>query len=195
MKVQFKKGPGINVLEKDINLTQNGCTAQDKKSLAKLIWADGNLKSTGNSNYVWTTSTDRGYYYTFYSTYTGNKTTNNTDPCSKLNTSTYGTGWRTPSESEYLPLTRCTDNVITNGGMWFMNKSIGIFLLASGSIGNGGGCSTGSPTIGGGTIGQYWTSTKDGSRGKCFVFSNNGAPTMFSDYQATGVPVRCVKNN
>ena len=66
LKIQFKKGPGINVLESDINLTGNGCTAQDKKDLAKLIWADGNLKSTGASNnYVWTTSTDYGYYYTW----------------------------------------------------------------------------------------------------------------------------------
>ena len=31
LKIQFKKGPGINVLESDINLTGNGCTAQDKK--------------------------------------------------------------------------------------------------------------------------------------------------------------------
>ncbi|EXZ07706.1 putative lipoprotein, partial [Bacteroides fragilis str. DS-71] len=30
LKIQFKKGPGINVLESDINLTGNGCTAQDK---------------------------------------------------------------------------------------------------------------------------------------------------------------------
>ncbi|EXY25065.1 fibrobacter succinogenes major domain family protein, partial [Bacteroides fragilis str. 2-F-2 len=130
----------------------------------------------------------------FYSTYTGNKTTNNTDPCSKLNTAYYGTGWRTPSENDYIPLSRCTDKVLTNGGMWFMNKSIGIFLLASGSIGWGGGCSTGSATIGEGTIGEYWSSTKDGNnQALCFAFYNDGTVMMFSDYQATGIPVRCVK--
>ena len=185
---------GIQLAASDINLTQNGCTASDKNYLAKLRWATGNLKSTGSTNYVWTSSTDRGYYYTFYSTYTGNKTTNNTDPCSKLNTAYYGTGWRTPSENDYIPLSRCTDKVLTNGGMWFMNKSIGIFLLASGSIGWGGGCSTGSATVGEGTIGEYWSSTKDvNNRALSFAFYNDGTVTMFSDYQATGAPVRCVK--
>ena len=192
LKIQFKKGPGINVLESDINLTGNGCTAQDKKDLAKLIWADGNLKSTGNSNYVWTTSTDRGYYYTFYSTYTGNKTTNNTDPCSKLNTAYYGTGWRTPSENDYISLSRCTDKVLTNGGMWFMNKSIGIFLLASGGIGWGGGSSTGDPTSDGGTGGQYWSSTYNKNNAKRLVFSN-GSAGIGVDYLASGLAVRCVK--
>ena len=186
---------GIQLAASDINLTQNGCTTNDKNNLAKLRWATGNLKSTGSTNYVWTSSTDRGYYYTFYSTYTGNKTTNNTDPCSKLNTAYYGTGWRTPSENDYISLSRCTDNVFTNSGMWFMNKSIGVFLLASGSIGNGGGCSTGSATIGEGTIGEYWSSTKDGNnRALCLTFYKDGpVPRMFSDYQATGIPVRCVK--
>jgi len=183
---------GVQLAASDINLTQNGCTASDKNNLAKLRWATGNLKSTGNTNYVWTTATDRGYYYTWYSTYTGNKTTNNTDPCSKLNTAYYGTGWRTPSESDYISLSRCTDKVLTNGGMWFMNKSIGIFLLASGGIGWGGGSSTGNPTSGGGTEGQYWTSTYNKNDSKRFVFSN-GSAGIGLDYLASGLAVRCVK--
>ena len=179
---------GVQLAASDINLTQNGCTASDKNYLAKLRWATGNLKSTGNTNYVWTSSTDRGYYYTFYSTYTGNKTTNNTDPCSKLNTAYYGTGWRTPSENDYISLSRCTDKVLTNGGMWFMNKSIGIFLLASGGIGWGGGSSTGDPTSDAGTGGQYWSST-DGKR----LLFYNGSVGISSDYLASGLAVRCVK--
>lgn len=179
---------GVQLAASNINLTQNGCTASDKNYLAKLRWATGNLKSTGNTNYVWTSSTDRGYYYTFYSTYTGNKTTNNTDPCSKLNTAYYGTGWRTPSENDYISLSRCTDKVLTNGGMWFMNKSIGIFLLASGGIGWGGGSSTGDPTSDAGTGGQYWSSTD----GKRLLFSN-GSVGIGSDYLASGLAVRCVK--
>ncbi|MFK2668155.1 hypothetical protein ACIXT7_22670, partial [Bacteroides fragilis] len=183
---------GVQLAASDINLTQNGCTASDKNYLAKLRWATGNLKSTGNTNYVWTSSTDRGYYYTFYSTYTGNKTTNNTDPCSKLNTAYYGTGWRTPSENDYISLSRCTDKVLTNGGMWFMNKSIGIFLLASGGIGWGGGSSTGDPTSDGGTGGQYWSSTYNKNDGKRLVFSN-GSAGIGLDYLASGLAVRCVK--
>ena len=183
---------GVQLAASNINLTQNGCTASDKNYLAKLRWATGNLKSTGNTNYVWTSSTDRGYYYTFYSTYTGNKTTNNTDPCSKLNTAYYGTGWRTPSENDYISLSRCTDKVLTNGGMWFMNKSIGIFLLASGGIGWGGGSSTGDPTSDAGTGGQYWSSTYNKNDGKRLVFYN-GSAGIGSDYLASGLAVRCVK--
>ena len=183
---------GVQLAASDINLTQNGCTASDKNYLAKLRWATGNLKSTGNTNYVWTSSTDRGYYYTFYSTYTGNKTTNNTDPCSKLNTAYYGTGWRTPSENDYISLSRCTDKVLTNGGMWFMNKSIGVFLLASGGIGWGGGSSTGDPTSDGGTGGQYWSSTYNKNDAKRLVFAN-GSAGIGLDYLASGLAVRCVK--
>ena len=185
---------GIQLAASDINLTQNGCTASDKNYLAKLRWATGNLKSTGSTNYIWAPSqTETGYYYTCYSTYTGNKTTNNTDPCSKLNTAYYGTGWRTPSENDYIPLSRCTDKVLTNGGMWFMNKSIGIFLLAAGTIGNGGGSATSNPNYSTAKTGQYWTSKKDGeNRGISFTF-NPSSTFMFSDYQATGIPVRCVK--
>jgi len=185
---------GIQLAASDINLTQNGCTASDKNYLAKLRWATGNLKSTGSTNYIWAPSqTETGYYYTWYSTYTGNKTTNNTDPCSKLNTAYYGTGWRTPSENDYIPLSQCTDKVLTNGGMWFMNKSIGIFLLAAGTIGNGGGSATSNPNYSTAKTGQYWTSKKDGeNRGISFTF-NPSSTFMFSDYQATGIPVRCVK--
>ena len=183
---------GVQLAASDITLTQNGCTASDKNNLAKLRWATGNLKSTGSTNYVWTSSTDRGYYYTFYSTYTGNKTTNNTDPCSKLNTAYYGTGWYTPSENDYISLSRCTDKVLTNGGMWFMNKSIGVFLLASGGIGWGGGSSTGDPTSDAGTGGQYWSSTYNKNDGKRLVFYN-GSAGIALDHLTSGLAVRCVK--
>ena len=177
---------GIQLAASNINLTQNGCTTNDKNDLAKLRWATGNLKSTGNANYVWAPSqTDRGYYYTWYSTYTGNKTTNNTDPCSKLNTAYYSTGWRTPTENEFAKLARCTDKVLVNNGMWFMNKSIGVFLPFAGGIGWGGGSSTGEPTSSGG---QYWTANK----GKRLLFSD-GSAAIASDDISSGLTVRCVK--
>ncbi|WP_431423347.1 hypothetical protein [Bacteroides hominis] len=186
MKIQFKKGPGINVLESDINLTQNGCTAQDKKDLAKLIWADGNLKSTGSSNYVWTTSTDRGYYYTWYSTYTGNTSQNNTDPCSKLNTSTYGTGWRTPSRNELTKLSRCTNKTKVNNGMWFMNSSKGLFLPLAGHTQ---GANTGSGVINGNLDGNYWCTEKYYR----FLFGTNGHIVSDAGSGTFGCSVRCVK--
>ena len=184
---------GVQLAASDINLTQNGCTASDKNNLAKLRWATGNLKSTGSTNYVWAPSqTETGYYYTWYSTYTGNTSTNNTDPCSKLNIAYYGTGWRTPSENDYISLSRCTDRVHTNNGMWFMNKSIGVFLLAAGTIGSGGGSAT-NPNPNPSKTGQYWTTKKDGTNnGISFAF-NPSSIFMFSDYKATGMPVRCVK--
>ena len=186
LKIQFKKGPGINVLESDINLTQNGCTAQDKKDLAKLIWADGNLKSTGSSNYVWTTSTDRGYYYTWYSTYTGNTSQNNTDPCSKLNTSTYGTEWRTPSRNELTKLSRCTNKTKVNNGMWFMNSSKGLFLPLAGHTQ---GANTGSGVINGNLDGNYWCTEKYYR----FLFGTNGHIVSDAGSCAFGCSVRCVK--
>ena len=186
LKIQFKKGPGINVLESDINLTQNGCTAQDKKDLAKLIWADGNLKSTGSSNYVWTTSTDRGYYYTWYSTYTGNTSQNNTDPCSKLNTSTYGTGWRTPSRNELTKLSRCTNKTKVNNGMWFMNSSKGLFLPLAGHTQ---GANTGSGVINGNLDGNYWCTEKYYR----FLFGTNGHIVSDAGSGTFGCSVRCVK--
>ncbi|MFK1867439.1 hypothetical protein ACIXTH_14410, partial [Bacteroides fragilis] len=190
LKIQFKKGPGINVLESDINLTGNGCTAQDKKDLAKLIWADGNLKSTGNSNYVWTTSTDRGYYYTWYSTYTGNTSQNNTDPCSKLNVSTYGTGWRTPSRNELTKLSRCTNKAKVNNGMWFMNSSKGLFLPLAGHTPSASGASTGGNTVvNGNRDGNYWCTEKYYR----FLFGTNGHTVSDAASGAFGCSVRCVK--
>ena len=68
MKIQFKKTIGINVPSGSINLTTNGCSSAYKTALAKLIWADGNLKSTGSASYVWGTYSEYGYYYTWKST-------------------------------------------------------------------------------------------------------------------------------
>ena len=113
MKKQFKKTIGINVPSGSINLTTNGCSSADKTALAKLIWADGNLKSTGSASYVWGTYSEYGYYYTWKSTYTGNTSLNNTDPCPKLK-SDYGTGWRTPSKDEMDKLSRCNNIHILN---------------------------------------------------------------------------------
>lgn len=195
MTVQFKKQPiGITVPAGDINLTQNGCTAQDKTDLAKLTWARGNLKSTGNSNYVWGTSTEYGYYYTWYSTYTGNTSLNNTDPCTKLNATTYGTGWRTPSRNELTKLARCTNKTLTNKGVWFMNNTKGLFLPAGGFRDASQGSYT-SASIAVGTIGRYWSSDAYNST-LVYVLefgSNSAGVPGDNNRKQNGLSVRCVK--
>ncbi len=193
--ITLQIGLGIQVAASDINLTQNGCTASDKNDLAKLRWATGNLKSTGSTNYVWASSTDRGYYYTWYSTYTGNTNINNTDPCSKLNTAYYGTGWRTPSKNELMKLARCTNKILTNSGMWFMNNSIGLFLPAAGCRQDGNGSNT-SPTTDSGTDGYYWSSDigNGNNTGKRLYFGKRYNTADVADHaKNAGLTVRCVK--
>ena len=193
MKIQFKKAIGINVPSGSINLTTNGCSATDKTNLAKLIWADGNLKSTGSANYVWGTYSEYGYYYTWYSTYTGNTSTNNTDPCTKLK-SDYGTGWRTPNSNELTMLSRCTNKTITNKGMWFMNNTIGLFLPATGFRNHTQGSYT-SADIDVGSAGRYWSSNANGSFAYVLEFSSNYASVPSNNNRkANGLTVRCVKN-
>ena len=193
MKIQFKKAIGINVPSGSINLTTNGCSATDKTNLAKLTWADGNLKSTGSANYVWGTYSEYGYYYTWYSTYTGNTSTNNTDPCTKLK-SDYGTGWRTPNSNELTMLSRCTNKTITNKGMWFMNNTIGLFLPATGFRNHTQGSYT-SADIDVGNAGRYWSSNASGSFAYVLEFSSNYASVPSNNNRkANGLTVRCVKN-
>ena len=193
MKIQFKKTIGINVPSGSINLTTNGCSSADKTALAKLIWADGNLKSTGSANYVWGTYSEYGYYYTWYSTYTGNTSLNNTDPCPKLK-SDYGTGWRTPNSNELTMLSRCTNKTITNKGMWFMNNTIGLFLPATGFRNHTQGSYT-SADIDVGSAGRYWSSNANGSFAYVLEFSSNYASVPSNNNRkANGLTVRCVKN-
>ena len=192
MKIQFKKAIGINVPSGSINLTANGCSATDKTNLAKLTWADGNLKSTGSANYVWGTYSEYGYYYTWYSTYTGNTSINNTDPCTKLK-SDYGTGWRTPNSNELTMLSRCTNKTLTNKGMWFMNNTIGLFLPATGFRNHTQGSYTSVETDG--THARYWSSDSNGNYAYALEFGNNSAGvTNNNNRKANGLTVRCVKN-
>lgn len=195
MTVQFKKKMGTQVPSGEINLTMNGCTNQDKTDLAKLTWAEGNLKSIGakgSKNYVWTTAADYGYYYTWYSAYTGNTKSTNSDPCSELNPAVYGTGWRTPTEGEMSKLARCTDRQLTNGGMWFMNRGTGLFLPAAGSRYSvaGSGQSAGDQV---GREGSYWSSSAYDSGAGYNLMFGNGAAYRYQLRKDKGLSVRCVK--
>ncbi len=189
MKIQFKKAIGINVPSGSINLTTNGCSATDKTNLAKLTWADGNLKSTGSANYVWGTYSEYGYYYPWYKDYSGN----NIDPCTRLK-SDYGTGWRTPSRNECLSLSRCTDKAaVTSGGnkgMWFMNNSKGLFLPLAGARTWSGGSGTTATESG---YARYWTSTNNSSSIAYSLNFENNKAEVNSSTKGDGFSVRCVK--
>ena len=168
------------------------CTAEDRTVLGKLTWAEGNLKSTGSSDYEMAAPADCGYYYTWMSTYTGNTSTNNTDPCSKLNVSKYGAGWRTPTKDELTRLARCTDKVLVNSGMKFYNGTVsGLFLPVSGSRSIGDGSGT-TPTLGAGVVGYCWSSDANGSDGYSLDF-RSGSAYVYNYNKTNGLPVRCVK--
>ena len=183
---------GIQLAASNINLTQNGCTASDKNDLAKLRWATGNLKSTGNVNYVWASSqTEGGHFYSFNKLYDGSTG----DPCSKLNTAYYGTSWRTPTKNELEKLVRCTDRVY-NGGMWFMNNRLGLFLKAAGMRPETG---PGLEGTGSGTSGVYLTSTLGNRKNTCYALDFGTTYIVVTDtgawnaLQINGYSVRCVK--
>ena len=199
--VHVAKKVGIQLSPIEMNLGGTNCTWQDKEDLSLLRWAEGNLKSTGDgsiNDYVWTTPTDYGYYYRWMSTYTGNSSLNNTDPCTKLDPAKYGTGWRTPSKNELEKLSRCTDKqlVSNNGvkGMWFMNNPNGVFLTAAGgrSYVNGSGIS---PEYNSGKVGYYWSSDNSSQSGGFLLSFSSGALANDSDLRTYGFSVRCVRGN
>ena len=186
--ITLQIGLGIQVAASDINLTQNGCTASDKNDLAKLRWGTGNLKSTGASNnYIWGTNTEYGYYYLWYKDYNGN----NIDPCTRLNPTTYGSGWRTPSKNEFDKLARCTNKILQNNGTWFMNATKGLFLPAAGGRDNG--TSGTSATYNPGKHGNYWV-TESASSSKGYYLYFDGSLVVCGDNPKTkALTVRCVK--
>lgn len=193
MTAQFMREPsGIIVAAEDINLTQNGCTAQDKEDLSQLEWARGNLKSTGSNNYQWASTREYGYYYTWYSTYTGNTSTNETDPCSKTDPLIYGTGWRTPTSNELRKLSRCTNKTATNDGMWFMNSKKGLFLPLAlwRQSGNGSGTS---PDNNYSDLGCYWSSDAVNGSYADYLEIEPGSVGIWSGLKTFGMSVRCVK--
>ena len=203
MSVQFKKGEAAIVVPPgDIDLGGTNCTESDKTLLSELSWAPGNLRQQnddGSGPTIMAGPSEYGHYYTWKSTYTGNTSTNNTDPCSTIATSTYGSGWRLPRESEVVVLSRCTDAALVkhNGvnGMWFLSTSKGVFLPAAGNrLGVGeNGCGT-SSTYSLGTKGIYWTSTPyDSSHGYyVYYYAGFSGPSWYS--KETGCSVRCVKS-
>ncbi|MCY6346735.1 hypothetical protein [Bacteroides hominis] len=201
MKIQFKKAIGINVPYGDINLTQNGCTANDKTILSKLRWAEGNLNSQSNYNLTWASSTtDYGYYYIWKNVYVSSGYTGYgaVDPCTRLDESKYGSGWRTPTRNEFTSLSRCSNKQLVkyNGtqGMWFMNSSIGLFLPAAGWRDGNKGSGTAATTYTDGTGSYYWSSDLNGNSGYGLYIRNNDVFVDGNGDRQSGVSVRCVRN-
>ena len=201
MKIQFKKAIGINVPYGDINLTQNGCTANDKTILSKLRWAEGNLNSQSNYNLTWASSTtDYGYYYIWKNVYVSSGYTGYgaVDPCTRLDESKYGSGWRTPTRNEFTSLSRCSKKQLVkyNGtqGMWFMNSSIGLFLPAAGWRDGNKGSGTAATTYTDGTGSYYWSSDLNGNSGYGLYIRNNDVFVDGNGNRQSGVSVRCVRN-
>ena len=194
MKIQFKRSPGINVPAGSINLSnpKKACTNDDKQKLSKLVFADGNLKSTGASNnYVWTTNKEYGYYYQWKKDYNGN----NIDPCARLNPTTYGNDWRLPTRNEFERLTRCTNvKKVSNGvnGVWFLNATTGIFLPLSGWRDNSPGTEAEHWP---GTYGDYFTDESINAT-DCYrlnIAPGEGKADVNSTQKRIVYPVRCVK--
>ena len=194
MKIQFKRSPGINVPAGSINLSnpQKACTNDDKQKLSKLVFADGNLKSTGASNnYVWATNKEYGYYYQWKKDYNGN----NIDPCARLNPTTYGSGWRLPTRNEMERLGRCTNvKKVSNGvnGLWFLNATTGIFLPLGGWRNNNSGTTAEDWP---GTFGQYFTDESINTN-DCYrldISPGEGKTDVNSTSKKMAYTTRCVK--
>lgn len=194
MKIQFKRSPGINVPAGSINLSnpKKACTNDDKQKLSKLVFADGNLKSTGASNsYVWATNKEFGYYYQWKKDYNGN----NIDPCARLNPTTYGSGWRLPTRNELERLGRCNNvKKVSNGvnGVWFLNATTGIFLPLGGWRNNNSGTTAEEWP---GTYGQYFTDESINTN-DCYrldISPGEGKTDVNSTQKKMAYQTRCVK--
>lgn len=191
MKIQFKRSPGINVPAGSINLSnpKKACTNDDKQKLSKLVFADGNLKSTGASNnYVWATNKEYGYYYQWKKDYNGN----NIDPCARLNPTTYGSGWRLPTRNELERLGRCNNVKKVSNGVWFLNATTGIFLPLGGWRNNNSGTTAEDWP---GTYGQYFTDESINTN-DCYrldISPGEGKTDVNSTPKKMAYQTRCVK--
>lgn len=91
-------------------------------------------------------------------------------------------------------LCRCSDKQLTNGGMWFMNNTTGLFLPAAGTRTFQEGSGT-APSRDAVEYANYWTSDIYLSEpGKGYGMGFYSAHAQTFDYYGTfGFTVRCVK--
>ena len=84
--------------------------------------------------------------------------------------------------------------VLTNGGMWFMNNTKGLFLPAAGFRDYVLGSGT-APTNNAGTYGYYWSSAANGSSYAYYLTFLSGNATVNYYRKPTGFSVRCVQGD
>lgn len=193
VKMNLVSLPGIKVPASEINLGGSACTASDKSSLAKLTWAGGNLvRGNKDGYYNWTYNQSTvGFYYTWNTTFGAGILIENTDPCTVLTASKYGTGWRTPSKKELEMLSRCSEKEMTDTGKWFMNKSSGVYLMAGGFRD---GSSGELATTQFGTHGAYRSIDEDGDDGSAILVFLSGTSYVTAAPKTDGYFVRCVND-
>lgn len=184
----------ITVPVSQINLGGTACTDSDKSILSKLTWAGGNLYCANKTHpSEWCRSqSEYGSYYTYLSTYTGDTSRDKVDPCTVISGSQYGSGWRTPSQYELQSLSHCSDKVITNNGMWFMNNTIGLFLPAAGYRNSTEGSGQ-SGTTNVNSVGKYWSSSMYSSTEGFRLTFSSGDASVTRELVTSGFSVRCVK--
>lgn len=170
----------IHVPSSEIDQGATVCSASDKARLSKLIWAGSNLVSTDNNTQIHfgLDQTSQGCYY-------GGIYSSAEDPCTKLDKSLYGNGWRCPTYDELRSLSVCGMRVTMGSGMWFMNYPKGVFLHCSGSSMTPG---SASPNHGYGSNGNYRSFGSPFS----LQFKYTSVEMETSSYPA--VSVRCVKD-
>lgn len=197
VKINYKPRVGIRVAAADNESKQSTCTADSKNKLANLTWAPSNLNQ--NNTFVGGINISHAYgvYFTFNSTYTGDRTSNGIDPCSKVTID--GGGWRTPSDNELEYLMNCVmDKQVVSSpakGMWFMSKTVGLFLPAAGGrYASAGGGSAVDGTNEVGIAGCYWGSLEmDATRAWTLYFYGGSITNRSESRKDSGYSVRCVK--
>ena len=116
----------------------------------------------------------------------------------RLDESIYGSGWRTPTRSEFISLSRCSNKQLVkyNGiqGMWFMNSSTGLFLPAAGYRDGDKGSGTTATAYTNGTGSYYWSSDLNGNSAYGLYILKNDVFVDANGNRKSGVSVRCVHN-
>lgn len=193
MTITFNQEPGFSIPESDITM----CSGTDRSTLASVVFAPGNLIQPGNTTGAPTfagNTSDYGHYYGWMSDWMGNGSTsrNGKDPCQSVKGQ--GTKWYTPSYSLLQVLSRCTDKIDTNKGMWFGSYSTGLYLPFAGMRGDGKGSGLTS-THYGRARGLYWSKEAYSSRYSYYLEFYSAYASADYTWNTFSTPIRCVQGS
>lgn len=188
--------PNIRVMKENNTLCNDD---GDKEMLEQLIWAKGNLEGVGEYFYEWTEKqADYGYYYLWKSPQVATSP-GQEDPCYKLFSDKYGSGWHLPTTKQLLTLLRCGrlgNAITTNGetvpGYWCMRWSDGVFLPLAGYSAKR---FASTPALEDNTVGYYQVDDRDPTNPNVPLnvqFNIKGDVNVVTDTQIS-TSVRCVK--